>query len=99
MVRMLRDSGYDPLIVENLAIGHAQAAESLPFEGGDILDGSQHVTPDGFCIRAFDPPSLVADLASARAELGWAPQYAGLDTIIAHAWPWEQRLHQAAHRP
>lgn len=45
--------------------------------------------------RAGDPPVLVADAARARKELGWTPKYAALDTIIAHAWQWEQR--QAAH--
>jgi UDP-glucose 4-epimerase len=41
--------------------------------------------------RAGDPPVLVADAARARAELGWTPRYAELETIIAHAWQWEQR--------
>ena len=49
--------------------------------------------------RAGDPPVLVADSARARAELGWTPQYAALDTIIAHAWQWEQQLQQAAPKP
>ncbi len=39
--------------------------------------------------RAGDPARLVADSSRARAELGWAPRYAELDTIIAHAWAWE----------
>lgn len=46
--------------------------------------------------RAGDPPVLVADAARARAELGWTPQYEDLDTIIAHAWQWERRLHPAS---
>ncbi|MDB5751989.1 MAG: galE [Ramlibacter sp.] len=41
--------------------------------------------------RAGDPPVLVADATRARTELGWTPRYAELDTIIAHAWQWEQR--------
>lgn len=41
--------------------------------------------------RAGDPPALVADAARARAELGWEPRYPALDTIVAHAWQWEQR--------
>lgn len=41
--------------------------------------------------RAGDPPSLVADAATARSELGWQPRYAALDTIIRHAWAWEQQ--------
>lgn len=44
--------------------------------------------------RAGDPPVLVADAARAREELGWTPQYEDLDTIIAHAWQWERKLHQ-----
>ena len=43
--------------------------------------------------RAGDPPVLVADASRARAELGWTPRYADLETIIAHAWRWEQRQH------
>lgn len=42
--------------------------------------------------RDGDPPRLVADARRARDELGWRPQYDSLDTIIAHAWAWEQRL-------
>lgn len=41
--------------------------------------------------RAGDPPSLVADSALAKAELGWRPQFADIDTIILHAWRWEQK--------
>ncbi len=45
--------------------------------------------------RAGDPPVLVADAERARRELGWKPLYADLDTVIAHAWQWERRLHPA----
>jgi UDP-glucose 4-epimerase len=41
--------------------------------------------------RAGDPPSLVADSALAKAQLGWRPQFAAIDTIIHHAWRWEQK--------
>ena len=37
--------------------------------------------------RAGDAPSLIADIAKARAVLGWAPTR-GLDGIIASAWAW-----------
>ncbi len=40
--------------------------------------------------RAGDPPRLVADAQRAKAQLGWRPQYAGLDDMIAHAWHWER---------
>ncbi len=41
--------------------------------------------------RAGDPPVLVADATLARKVLGWAPRFADLDTIILHAWRWEQK--------
>lgn len=42
--------------------------------------------------REGDPPSLVADSALARRELGWRPRFDALETIIAHAWAWENKL-------
>ena len=42
--------------------------------------------------REGDPPVLVADARRAREELGWAPQYPDIETIIAHAWQWEQKV-------
>jgi UDP-glucose 4-epimerase len=40
--------------------------------------------------REGDPARLVADSTLARKQLGWEPQFAALDTIIEHAWHWEQ---------
>ena len=42
--------------------------------------------------RAGDPDSLVADNARIKARLAWAPRYADLDTIVAHALAWERKL-------
>ena len=39
--------------------------------------------------RPGDPARLVADAKKAKTELGWTPRYEALDTIIAHAWQWE----------
>lgn len=41
--------------------------------------------------RPGDPPRLVADASRAISELGWRPQRADLETIIADAWRWEGR--------
>jgi UDP-glucose 4-epimerase len=38
--------------------------------------------------RAGDPPVLVGSSEKARQLLGWKPQFADLETIIAHAWAW-----------
>jgi len=40
--------------------------------------------------RAGDPAVLVAANARIRTELGWAPRYPDLATIVAHAWAWRQ---------
>ncbi len=41
--------------------------------------------------RPGDAAYLVADAHLAKDILGWLPQYANLDTIVCHAWIWEQR--------
>ena len=62
----------------------------------EVIDTARRVT--GYAIdvvdaprRAGDPPRLVADASQARAVLGWKPRFANLDTIVAHAWAWEQQ--------
>jgi UDP-glucose 4-epimerase len=41
--------------------------------------------------RAGDPAVLVASSEKIKQELGWQPQFADLDSIIASAWDWHQR--------
>lgn len=41
--------------------------------------------------RAGDAAVLVADSRRAVAELGWKPRFSDLETIITHAWRWEQK--------
>ncbi|MCH2546732.1 MAG: UDP-glucose 4-epimerase GalE [Alphaproteobacteria bacterium] len=43
--------------------------------------------------RAGDPAILIADGSAAQADLGWKPKVSDLETIIAHAWQWEQQYH------
>jgi UDP-glucose 4-epimerase len=42
--------------------------------------------------RAGDPDALISDNRRIKATLPWAPQYADLDTIVAHALQWERKL-------
>jgi UDP-glucose 4-epimerase len=41
--------------------------------------------------REGDPAILIADGSKARALLGWSPRYSDLDTILRHAWAWENQ--------
>ncbi|WP_228242116.1 UDP-glucose 4-epimerase GalE [Porphyrobacter sp. GA68] len=44
--------------------------------------------------RPGDPGELVSDPALLKATLPWRPQFADLDTIVAHALQWERRLEE-----
>jgi UDP-glucose 4-epimerase len=65
----------------------------------EVIEAARRVTGHPIPVRddpprEGDPPVLVADARRARAELGWVPQYAEIETIIAHAWQWERRVAQ-----
>jgi UDP-glucose 4-epimerase len=42
--------------------------------------------------RPGDADSLISNPARIKQTLGWQPQHADLDTIIAHALAWERKL-------
>jgi UDP-glucose 4-epimerase len=65
----------------------------------EVIDAAAKVTGREIPVvrgerRPGDPATLVADSARARSKLGWSPRFADLDTIIAHAWAWEQKTSQ-----
>ncbi|MFN9989796.1 MAG: UDP-glucose 4-epimerase GalE [Cyanobacteriota bacterium] len=43
--------------------------------------------------RAGDPPVLLASAEKAHTQLGWQPRFPELESILAHAWAWHQKLH------
>ena len=45
--------------------------------------------------RAGDPASLLADSSAAQRVLGWTPHRSQIDTILRHAWAWEQKFYGA----
>lgn len=47
--------------------------------------------------RPGDPRVLVADAARARDELAWNPRFSSLETILTHAWRWEQKHCRLPH--
>ena len=66
------------------------------FSVKEVIDAARAVTGRGIAVqlgarRAGDPPSLVGDATRIKNELGWQPQHAGLEHMIATAWWWHQR--------
>lgn len=66
------------------------------FSVQQVIDTVEKVTGHTVCVidaprRAGDPARLVADSTRARAQLGWQPVFADIETIVAHAWTWEQK--------
>lgn len=81
-----------------------EGGESMAFNLGNgdgfsvqnVIDTARRVTGRDIIVqnaarRAGDPPRLVADSSRARRVLGWRPLYAELDSIVSHAWAWEQK--------
>jgi UDP-glucose 4-epimerase len=88
------------LALEYLWSGGDSAAFNLGngegFSVQEVLDTAARVTgqpvpAEDAPRREGDPARLVADAALARSVLGWKPRYADLETIVRHAWQWEQK--------
>lgn len=61
----------------------------------EMIDAARKVTghhiPAKICERRLgDPAKLVASSEKARRELGWAPKYEDVETMISSAWNWHQ---------
>lgn len=44
--------------------------------------------------RPGDPPALIGAATKATQILGWNPKFPDLETILSHAWLWEQKASQ-----
>jgi len=67
------------------------------FSVQEVIQEAKRITGRDFRVinaprRPGDSAVLVADSTKARRELGWSPEYAELETIIQHAWAWEQKM-------
>ena len=68
------------------------------FSVRQVLDAVERVTgrPVPHSVgprRAGDPAALVADSSGANSALGWEPRMSDLDSIVASAWAWHQKVH------
>jgi UDP-glucose 4-epimerase len=88
------------LALQSLAQGAGSQRYNLGNGAGfsvqEVIDAAQRVTGKPIAVRDAprregDPARLVADATLARQQLGWAPQFPALETIVAHAWGWEQK--------
>jgi len=88
------------LALQSLAKGAGSQAYNLGNGDGfsvfEVIDTVRKVTGREFTVkhetrRAGDPSRLVADSSAARQKLGWVPKYPSLQTIVEHAWAFEQR--------
>lgn len=93
------------LALDYLQQGGESAAFNLGNGNGfsvqEVIDTARRVTGREIPLtdalrRPGDPPRLVADASQARSVLGWQPRFADLETIVAHAWAWEQKWPWAA---
>jgi UDP-glucose 4-epimerase len=65
----------------------------------EVIDSVRRVTgkpiPVDECARrAGDPAVLVASSEKIKQELGWNPNFANLDAIVASAWQWHQQRYE-----
>jgi len=65
----------------------------------DVISAVERANGQGFDVRdserrAGDPPALIAGAEKIKSVLGWQPKYADIDTIVAHAFKWEQKIAQ-----
>lgn len=65
------------------------------FSVKEVIEIAKKVTQKDITVkigdrRPGDPPILVGSSEKARKMLNWNPNYANLETIIAHAWQWHQ---------
>ncbi len=62
----------------------------------EVIDTVQRVTGRAIAVeecprRPGDPAVLVASSEKIKRELGWVPERANLDDIVASAWAWHQK--------
>lgn len=91
------------LAIKALQSSHESAAYNLGNGNGfsvkEVIDTARKVTGKDIKVeiaeaRIGDPAQLVADAELAKKELNWEPSFSSLETIIKHAWLWEEKFGQ-----
>ncbi len=88
------------LALNYLQLGGDTAAFNLGNGNGfsvqEVIETARRVTGRKIQVidaerRLGDPARLVADGSKARSVLRWQPRCSDLETIVSHAWVWEQK--------
>jgi UDP-glucose 4-epimerase len=87
----LRNQPPQPLLY-NLGNGRG-------FSVREVIEAARRVTGHAIPVelhprRPGDPAILVASSEKAQQQLGWRPEHATLDDILASAWTWHRQLHR-----
>ena len=92
--------------ISYLQDGKSTAAFNLGNGNGfsvkEVIDTARRVTGMDIPVieaqrRDGDPAVLIADSTRAKKVLGWKPVYTELETIVRHAWAWEQQASRWAN--
>jgi UDP-glucose 4-epimerase len=72
------------------------------FSVREVISAAERITKHSVAYdiaprRPGDPAVLVASNAKARVELGWKPQFCGLDEIVGSAWRWHSSQRSQGH--
>jgi len=83
------ERGGEPTTL-NVGYGHGSSVR-------EVIEVVQRIAGVRFPVceaprRPGDPAMLVAKAERIRQVLDWTPRYADLETIVADAWRWEQKL-------
>ena len=89
------------LALQYLQNGGASERFNLGNERGtgvlEVIEAVKKVTGKDFKVtlsdrRPGDPATLVGSSGKVKAVLGWEPQYAEIETIVEHAWKWQEKM-------
>lgn len=91
-LRALDDEAHGGRLIYNLGNGQG-------FSVREVIEAARKVTKKVIPVieeprRPGDPAVLVASSEKIQRELGWAPQHANLDEILASAWDWHQQRYR-----
>ncbi len=91
--------------LEYLRAGGPSIACNCGYQRGysvlEVIDAVKAISGVDFPVnicgrRPGDPAAVIAANQRIRTELGWAPKYDDLETIVSHALLWERRIHGMA---